>query len=213
MQRFKCLQPRMGTAAGLSVFVLGLCLGQSCTAAKEPLPQLLEQKPAVSALAMDALPNRIVVTIKGDPRTSRGFSWFMNAAPDDLNVELSSSSDFAQITRIPVQTMQVQSRFLERTADGHFLFRSEKADSTILGYFTDEGRSVKWRPKDGARKPDHVEICVLTRPETICRAEVSSLSPGTLWYWRIAAKGKVLSPVGSFKTAADPDKTDEVSFI
>ena len=90
MQRFKCLQPRMGTAAGLSVFVLGLCLGQSCTAAKEPLPQLLEQKPAVSALAMDALPNRIVVTIKGDPRTSRGFSWFMNAAPDDLNVVLSS---------------------------------------------------------------------------------------------------------------------------
>ena len=115
MQRFKCLQPRMGTAAGLSVFVLGLCLGQSCTAAKEPLPQLLEQKPAVSALAMDALPNRIVVTIKGDPHTSRGFSWFMNAAPDDLNVELSPSSDFAQITRIPVQTMQVQSRFLERT--------------------------------------------------------------------------------------------------
>ena len=53
----------------------------------------------------------------------------------------------------------------------------------------------------------------MTRPETICRAEVSSLSPGTLWYWRIAAKGKVLSPVGSFKTAADPDKTDEVSFI
>ena len=39
----------------------------------------------------------------------------MNAAPDDLNVELSPSSDFAQITRIPVQTMQVQSRFLERT--------------------------------------------------------------------------------------------------
>ena len=72
---------------------------------------------------------------------------------------------------------------------------------------------MKWRPKDGARKPDHVEIGVLTRPETICRAEVSSLSPGTLWYWRIAAKGKVLSPVGSFKTAADPDKTDEVSFI
>ena len=62
-----------------------------------------------------ALPNRIVVTIKGDPHTSRGFSWFMNAAPDDLNVELSPSSDFAQITRIPVQTMQVQSRFLERT--------------------------------------------------------------------------------------------------
>lgn len=114
MQRFKCLQPRMGTAAGLSVFVLGLCLGQSCAAAKEPLPQLLEQKPAVSVLAMDALPNRIVVTIKGDP-PSRGFSWFMNAAPDDLNVELSPSSDFAQITRIPVQTMQVQSRFLERT--------------------------------------------------------------------------------------------------
>ena len=100
MQRFKCLQPRMGTAAGLSVFVLGLCLGQSCAAAKEPLPQLLEQKPAVSVL---------------DPHTSRGFSWFMNAAPDDLNVELSPSSDFAQITRIPVQTMQVQSRFLERT--------------------------------------------------------------------------------------------------
>ena len=97
MQRFKCLQPRMGTAAGLSVFVLGLCLWQSCAA------------------AMDALPNRIVVTIKGDPHTSRGFSWFMNAAPDDLNVELSPSSDFAQITRIPVQTMQVQSRFLERT--------------------------------------------------------------------------------------------------
>ena len=137
----------------------------------------------------------------------------MNAALDDLNVELSPSSYFAQIPRIPVQTMQVQSRFLERTADGYFLFRSEKADSTILGYFTDEGRSVKWRPKDGARKPDHVEIGVLTRPETICRAEVSSLSPGTLWYWRIAAKGKVLSPVGSFKTAADPDKTDEVSFI
>ena len=107
--------------------------------------------------------------------------------------------------------MQVQSRFLERTADGHFLFRSEKADSTILGYFTDEGRSVKWRPKDGARKPDHVEVGVLTRPETICRAEVSSLSPGTLWYWRIAAKGKVLSPVGSFKTAADPDKAPTAS--
>ena len=71
MQRFKSLQPRMGTAAGLSVLVLGLCLGQSYAAAKEPLPQLLEQKPAVSALAMDALPNRIVVTIKGDPRTSR----------------------------------------------------------------------------------------------------------------------------------------------
>ena len=213
MQRFKSLQPWMGTAAGLSVLVLGLCFGQSCAAAKEPLPQLLEQKPAVSALEVDALPIRIVVTIKGDPRTSRGFSWFMNAAPDDLNVELSPSSDFAQITRIPVQTVQVQSRFLERTTDGHFLFRAEKADSTILGYFTDEGRSVKWRPKDGARKPDHVEIGVLTRPETICRAEVSSLSPGTLWYWRIAAKGKVLSPVGSFKTAADPDKTDEVSFI
>lgn len=126
MQRFKSLQPRMGTAAGLSVLVLGLCLGQSYAAAKEPLPQLLEQKPAVSALAMDALPNRIVVTIKGDPRTSRGFSWFMNAAPDDLNVELSPSSDFAQITRIPVQTVQVQSRFLERTADGHFLFRAER---------------------------------------------------------------------------------------
>ena len=90
MQRFKSFQPRMGTAAGLSVLVLGLCFGQSCAAAKEPLPQLLEQKPAVSALAMDVLPNRIVVTIKGDPRTSRGFSWFMNAAPDDLNVELSS---------------------------------------------------------------------------------------------------------------------------
>lgn len=67
MQRFKSFQPRMGTAAGLSVLVLGLCFGQSCAAAKEPLPQLLEQKPAVSALAMDALPNRIVVTIKGDP--------------------------------------------------------------------------------------------------------------------------------------------------
>lgn len=65
MQRFKSFQPRMGTAAGLSVLVLGLCFGQSCAAAKEPLPQLLEQKPAVSALAMDVLPNRIVVTIKG----------------------------------------------------------------------------------------------------------------------------------------------------
>lgn len=63
MQRFKSFQPRMGTAAGLSVLVLGLCFGQSCAAAKEPLPQLLEQKPAVSALAMDVLPNRIVVTI------------------------------------------------------------------------------------------------------------------------------------------------------
>lgn len=41
MQRFKSLQPRMGTAAGLSVLVLGLCLGQSYAAAKEPLPQLL----------------------------------------------------------------------------------------------------------------------------------------------------------------------------
>ena len=90
MQRFKCLQPRMGTAAGLSVFVLGLCLGQSCTAAKEPLPQLLEQKPAVSALAMDALPNRIVVTIKGDPRTSRGFSWFMN--PENRGIYTQSDS-------------------------------------------------------------------------------------------------------------------------
>ena len=59
MQRFKSFQPRMGTAAGLSVLVLGLCFGQSYAAAKEPLPQLLEQKPAVSALAMDALPNRI----------------------------------------------------------------------------------------------------------------------------------------------------------
>ena len=49
MQRFKSFQPRMGTAAGLSVLVLGLCFGQSCAAAKEPLPQLLEQKPAVSA--------------------------------------------------------------------------------------------------------------------------------------------------------------------
>ena len=125
MQRFKSFQPRMGTAAGLSVLVLGLCLGQPYTAAKEPLPQLLEQKPAVSALAMDALPNRIVVTIKGDPRTSRGFSWFMNAAPDDLNVELSSSSDFAQITRIPVQTMQVQSRFLERLT-GIFFFARKR---------------------------------------------------------------------------------------
>lgn len=37
MQRFKSLQPRMGTAAGLSVLVLGLCLGQSYAAAKEPL--------------------------------------------------------------------------------------------------------------------------------------------------------------------------------
>ena len=28
MQRFKSFQPRMGTAAGLSALVLGLCFGQ-----------------------------------------------------------------------------------------------------------------------------------------------------------------------------------------
>lgn len=126
MQRFKSLQPWMGTAAGLSVLVLGLCFGQSCAAAKEPLPQLLEQKPAVSALEVDALPNRIVVTIKGDPRTSRGFSWFMNAAPDDLNVELSPSSDFAQITRIRSRRCRCKAAFSNERLTGIFFFARKR---------------------------------------------------------------------------------------
>lgn len=158
-------------------------------------------KPSVSK------PNRIAITLKGDPATTRAFRWYSEAKGDGV-VLISSDPNMKNPVEIAAAPRRVTSHYLERDAKGFFRFGLyDKATKKRLRTFTDENRKAgEWDQNKEVKdaEKEYVAIDVQKVEEITYSAEATGLTPGTTYYYQVGTPGN-LSEIGSFRTAKGND--------
>lgn len=163
-----------------------------------------EEKPAELAYTKNNKPNRIVVNMKEDSRTSRSFNWFTS---DKLNsnVWISEKSDMSDAKAFPAEAEAVTSHYVERDEKGFFIFQLvDTATNTVKRYFTDEGKKgQKWdhNKEITDKETEAVKIDVNKETEHSYKADVKGLKPSTTYYYQVGSEAGGKSEVGSFQTA------------
>lgn len=173
-----------------------------------------EEKPAVQAYTKDNKPNRLVVNIKEDPRTSRSFNWFTSDKLDSY-VWVSENRDMKNAKAFPAEASVVDSHYVERDEKGFFIFQLiDNASNTVKKYFTDEGKKgQKWdhNKEITDKEKESVKIDVNKIPEYSYKADAKGLKPDTEYFYQAGSSTGGKSEVGSFRTA-DKDQ-DKFTFL
>lgn len=170
------------------------------------------EKPKVRAVKKNNVPNRIVVTINGDPATTRGFNWFTS---DNLKsfVELSTDKNFrSNVLKFDAKSSKKESHYLERDVNGFFIYKLiDTKNKTVKKYFTDAGRAKDWSADLEVSNWDTEDIAidVVKVNEYAYSANATGLKPNTTYYYKITADGNVKT--GEFKTASN--RKDAFTFL
>ncbi|MDX7988703.1 metallophosphoesterase family protein [Xenorhabdus sp. 12] len=165
-------------------------------------------KPNVAPIYKNNKPNRITSTLKKQTDTERSFRWFTSDEVKSPVVMVDTHPDMKNATAYPAETAIVESHYLERDKDGFFIYKVLDDKNNVVRYFTDAGiTDIKWEPKKEAKnKNEKVAIDIIPVKEVIYSADISGLSPDTVYYYKVGDKNGELSQIGQFKTSSSPQK-------
>lgn len=147
-------------------------------------------------------PNRLVVTLYGDPATTRAFNWFTTDRFESF-VWISTSEDMADAVAFPAKVERVSSDYVQRDANGYFLFQKRNADTEeLIEYFTDEGHEAgKWDHNTDLQEGEFATIEVDAIEEYSYKALAVNLEPGTQYFYQVGSEEGGKSDIGTFTTA------------
>lgn len=171
-------------------------------------------KPAVKAYEVNNKPNRVVVTIKNDPATTRAFNWF-TSENFDSKVLVSEKEDMSNPVEFKAEASDKVSHYVERDEKGFFIFQLvEKESGKVIKYFTDEGKTPgEWDQNFEItdKEKQAIKIDVTKVNEVAYKAEATGLKANTTYYYQLGSEAGGMSEVGTFKTGSD--KNDAFSFL
>lgn len=159
-------------------------------------------KPEVAPIVQSNQPDRIVTTLTENPMTEMAFNWFTKDALVGAAVRISETPDMANARVIEAQTLATTNTYAERTKDGNIIFHIQdlyKDKTNVQAYITDA--TISEDNKAWTSGATYGYEILQEVAETINRAIVTGLNPDTKYYYQVGA-AHLLSPVGTFKTAA-----------
>lgn len=178
--------------------------------------ELLSEKPEVAAVEINNTPNRLIVSINGDPATQMGFNWYTNDLFEDAVVLVSTSEDMSDAIEYSAEATQVTNYYLERDENGYVIYEDpvyneegeletdEDGNPVLNGYYTDENVSgPEWTSGSAIGQANLIEV-----DEHVYKVVATDLEPNTQYYYQVGSPSGELSEVGTFKTAG----TEEDSF-
>ena len=163
------------------------------------------EKPAVKEYDVNNEPNRIVVTFKNDPATTRAFNWYTSEKFESF-VLVSQNEDMSEAFTFPAMVQKKSSHYVERDEDGYFIFQlRDKETGDVIRYFSDEGhKGEEWdhnsEVEDKETQTAGIDVQVVE--EYAYKAEAVGLEPATTYYYQVGSEEGGLSEVGTFVTAA-----------
>lgn len=179
-------------------------------------PVLSDEKPAVAAVPVNNMPNRIITTINGNTQTEMAFNWYTTDLFEDAKVWVSKSGNFDDALEFKAEATKVTSSYGERDKNGNYIFAEVKENSegepvedengepVLNGYYTDrQAHGDDWMSGDYG----HIELTDVT--EYSYKAKATDLEPNTDYYYQVGSESGKVSETGTFKTsgkAGDPFK-------
>ncbi|WP_184282904.1 metallophosphoesterase [Jeotgalicoccus coquinae] len=179
-------------------------------------PILSDEKPAVAAVPVNNMPNRIITTINGNTQTEMAFNWYTTDLFEDAKVWVSKSGNFDDTLEFKAEATEVTSSYGERDKNGNYIFAEVKENSegepvedengepVLNGYYTDQqAHGDDWMSGDYG----HIELTDVT--EYSYKAKATDLEPNTDYYYQVGSESGKVSETGTFKTsgkAGDPFK-------
>lgn len=179
-------------------------------------PVLSDEKPAVAAVPVNNMPNRIITTINGNTQTEMAFNWYTTDLFEDAKVWVSKSGNFDDTLEFKAEATKVTSSYGERDKNGNYIFAEVKENSegepvedengepVLNGYYTDQqAHGDDWMSGDYG----HIELTDVT--EYSYKAKATDLEPNTDYYYQVGSESGKVSETGTFKTsgkAGDPFK-------
>ena len=179
-------------------------------------PVLSDEKPAVAAVPVNNMPNRIITTINGNTQTEMAFNWYTTDLFEDAKVWVSKSGNFDDALEFKAEATEVTSSYGERDKNGNYIFAEVKENSegepvedengepVLNGYYTDQqAHGDDWMSGDYG----HIELTDVT--EYSYKAKATDLEPNTDYYYQVGSESGKVSETGTFKTsgkAGDPFK-------
>ena len=179
-------------------------------------PVLSDEKPAVAAVPVNNMPNRIITTINGNTQTEMAFNWYTTDLFEDAKVWVSKSGNFDDTLEFKAEATEVTSSYGERDKNGNYIFAEVKENSegepvedengepVLNGYYTDQqAHGDDWMSGDYG----HIELTDVT--EYSYKAKATDLEPNTDYYYQVGSESGKVSETGTFKTsgkAGDPFK-------
>ena len=179
-------------------------------------PVLSDEKPAVAAVPVNNMPNRIITTINGNTQTEMAFNWYTTDLFEDAKVWVSKSGNFDDALEFKAEATKVTSSYGERDKNGNYIFaevkensegepvEDENGESVLNGYYTDrQAHGDDWMSGDYG----HIELTDVT--EYSYKAKATDLEPNTDYYYQVGSESGKVSETGTFKTsgkAGDPFK-------
>ncbi|CEA00950.1 PhoD-like phosphatase [Jeotgalicoccus saudimassiliensis] len=179
-------------------------------------PVLSDEKPAVAAVSVNNMPNRIITTINGNTQTEMAFNWYTTDLFEDAKVWVSKSGNFDDTLEFKAEATKVTSSYGERDKTGNYIFAEVKENSegepvedengepVLNGYYTDrQAHGDDWMSGDYG----HIELTDVT--EYSYKAKATDLEQNTDYYYQVGSESGKVSETGTFKTsgkAGDPFK-------
>jgi hypothetical protein len=163
------------------------------------------EKPAVRDYEGSNEPNRIAVTFKNDPATSRAFNWYTSEKLESF-VLVSENADMSEAQSFPAMVQKKSSHYVERDENGYFVFQlRDKETGDVIRYFTDEGhKGEEWdhysEIEDKETQTAGIDVQVVE--EYAYKAEAVGLKPAATYYYQVGSEEGGLSEIGTFVTAA-----------
>ena len=189
---------------------------EQTTEQEEFSPVLSDEKPAVAAVPVNNMPNRIITTINGNTQTEMAFNWYTTDLFEDAKVWVSKSGNFDDALEFKAEATKVTSSYGERDKNGNYIFAEVKENSegepvedengepVLNGYYTDQqAHGDDWMSGDYG----HIELTDVT--EYSYKAKATDLEPNTDYYYQVGSESGKVSETGTFKTsgkAGDPFK-------
>lgn len=165
-----------------------------------------EVKPAKKAYEKNNKPNRLIVNMKNDTRTSRAFNWYTTDKFESY-VWISEKSDMSDAKAFSANSKAVSSHYVERQENGYFIFQLvDTATNTVKNYFSDEGKKgQKWDHNSEIKNKDTeaVKIDVDKITEYSYKGEAKGLKPGTKYFYQVGSVAGGKSEIGTFQTAKE----------
>lgn len=195
----------------LSAFAVVFAKTENLVVYAEEGIKMLEEKPEVAEVEVKNFPNRIFTTIYDDPKTNMSFAWYTTDKFEDALVLVSTNEDMSEPMEFKPEINEVESKYLEKTAEGHIIFSYTEEDENgeeITLYATDEGMEDNKLYMAG-RMHGYVEMIPVT--EYTYHAVAEGLEPDTQYFYQLGSKEGVMSAVGKFHTASE--ESDSLKFI
>lgn len=162
---------------------------------------LTETKPTVVHQHHQTQPNRIAITINGDPSREMAFNWYSSEALNG-QVWLSTHADMREAKTIAAERTPITSHYGERDARGNFIFADIKKDDNgkenLNGYYTD--REPTTADKKWLSGKEIGKLTLYPVEEYAYKAQVTDLKPNTRYYYQVGSADKK-SAIGTFRTA------------